>query len=171
MKKIILSSVLAIAGLSGSLSAGAIGLDPTQVATGSIELTCNHAANSTAMIVTSGGYSVVSNGAVVANQGLKDILVANTAWLSSFSPAITYDPTKAISKANIPCTAAVAELGKYALAAYLANYIVFINNIGSGGFAVLPPAIADYSPKLSSNEKGDVTYHWSFFLLSLTPPA
>ena len=165
MKKIVLSSLLAVAGLAGSLSAEAVALDPTQLKTGAIELTCNHAANSSAMIVTSGGYSVMAGGVSIANQSLKDILAANSAWLASLGkPAYT---NQNIASLGIPCTAAIAELDKYALEAYAINFLYTAYLLGptSGlSLGILPPAIADYSPKLTSNEKGDVTYHWSFFI-------
>jgi len=123
------------------------------------ELTCSHSNRDTSMIATSGGYTVANGGVIVDNKSLGDILAGNAAWLGSFVPAKgPYTPGTKISLLKIPCTAAVAEFQRYIYAIAAIDTLLIANS----PFAAIIPAL-HFAPTLTSNELGDVTYHWSIF--------
>lgn len=158
MKKIILTTIISTTALLGSLPTNATP-SFTGLSTISAELTCSAGNHDSPMVAYSGGYTVASNGVIVDNKSLRDILSANTGWLASFNPpkpALT--PSTRISSLNIPCTAAVAEIQRYIYA--LAALDTWI--IANSPLAPIIPAL-HFTPTLTSKENGDVTYHWSIF--------
>ena len=107
-----MTTLVSATALLGSLTVNAVSL--TGMTTVSAELTCAAATHDAPMVAYSGGYTVATNGSIVDNKTLGEILVQNLGWLGSFTPPKgPYNPSKKISSLNIPCTAAVAEIQIY----------------------------------------------------------
>ncbi len=164
MKKSILITLISALTLLGSLSVYANGgnnppppQQPTGMETASIELTCGSTSNDVAMIAYSGGYSVASQGEIIVNKTLTQILSENPTWLASISTK-AYNASKKVSYYNIPCTAAVAELQRYV-------YTLAALDITLLARTQLKDAIPslNFAPTLTAKENGTVTYHWSVF--------
>lgn len=157
MNKFILIIFTSTIGLFTSLSANSVGF--TNLTTIAAELTCNHSDHEVAMIAYSGGYTVASNGVIVENKSFGDILTSNSAWLASFNPPKGPYTGGRISALKIPCTAAVAETQRYIYALAAIDVLALASNPTTA--PIVP--LLHFQPLVTSNEKGDVTYHWSIF--------